>query len=460
MFGLIDVNLSRLEVEEGRVAERIQDLQREKDAIKRFLEQASTPPRETLRVAVESSTRDVEAGRARLAQLKTEASAAAAQEAERRREVSALIAATQGARSRLTALEAQIEERRRFEANLTLDIERHSRSQSASIALSGLEFTRCPRCLQPVTVDRTDPAHCYVCGQAEPEPEAPGRDDAEILRLKTLRSEGRELLTAAEDSRRSLEFEVELLEQQLMAQEAVLAEADAPTVAPLFDAIAAASADIAEAENRRHRGNELTRYWDELDRLEADLRELRNERAELLRQVSEVKARLEEHRRLVVEFSATFREVVVEAQLPWFEDAVIDLETYLPVINGASFNALSSGGMKAVVNVAYHLALLTEGLVERDLRVPNLLIIDSPAKNLGVSKNDRSQADRVYRRIAALAGAYQQDFQIIVADNDPPGVPLPIANRIDLSYDHPLVPGVAHPGPGVPTIGDDSDAPS
>jgi hypothetical protein len=246
-----------------------------------------------------------------------------------------------------------------------------------------------------------------------------------------------------------------------MAQETVLAETDASAVAPLFDAIAGASSDIAEAENRRHRAEELMRYWAELDRLDADLRELQNDRAELLRQISEAKARLEQRRRLVVDFSATFREVVAEAELPWFEDAIIDLETFLPVINGGSFGALSSGGMKAVVNVAYHLALLTEGLVERDLRVPNLLIIDSPAKNLGVSKNDRSQADRVYRRIAALAGAYRQDFQIIVADNDPPGVPIPIANRIDLSYERPLVPGVAHPGPGVPSIGDDADgAPS
>ena len=459
MFGLRDETLSALEVEEGQVAERIQRLQREREAIQRFLEQASTPPRETLRVAIESAKADIEVARARLARLRTDARDSAAQESERRREASALVGATQALRSRLSALEIQIEERRRLDASLTLDIERHSRSRSAAMALSGLDFTRCPRCLQAVEVNRTEAAHCYLCGQPEVDlqPEVASRDETEIVRLKTLRREVRELLTGNETQRRSLVFELELLEQQLIAEEAVLGEADATAVEPLFDAITAASSEITEAQNRHHRAEELMRYWNELDRLDADLRELQNDQAGLLRQVSDLKAQLEQRRGRVSDFSATFREIVAESQLPWFEDAAIDLTTYMPVINGASFDALSSGGMKAVVNVAYHLALLTEGLVDRSLRIPNLLIIDSPAKNLGVSKNDRSQADRVYRRIAALVGAYERSFQIIVADNDPPGVAVPIANRIELSYESPLVPGVTHPGPDVPTIGNGAD---
>lgn len=460
MFGLIDERLSAIEVEEGQMAERVQRLQREKEAIGRFLEQASTPPRESLRTVVESSVRDVADAQVRLAQLKADASAATAQAADRRAEMSALVGATQRIRSRLSALAVEIQERARLEANLTLDIERHSRSRAATAALSGLDFTRCPRCLQDVAQSRAEPGHCYLCGQTEQgeADDAAARDEAELRRLRTLRGEVRELLTSDEEARRALQFELGLLEEQMTASEAILVEADAAAVAPLFDAIAAASAHIANGENRRRWAGELMRYWDELDRLEAELGELQAERKRVRRLIDDVKAELELRRGAVVDFAATFREVVAEAQLPWFEDASIDLKTYLPVVNGASFESLSSGGMKSVVNVAYHLALLTEGLVDRDLRIPNLLIIDSPAKNLGVSRNDRSQADRVYRRIAALAGAHQQDFQIIVADNDPPGVSVPIANTIGLSYDEPLVPGVVHPGPGVPTIGDEPDA--
>jgi hypothetical protein len=220
------------------------------------------------------------------------------------------------------------------------------------------------------------------------------------------------------------------------------------------------SAAAAEAENRRKRAEELMRYWSELDTVLAEVRQLENVRGDKLTEIAVVKADLEQNRQRVNELSGVFQEIVAESQLPWFEDAGIDLSTYLPIINGGSFGALSSGGMKAVINVAYHLAILTEALLERDLRIPNALIVDSPAKNLGVSRNDRSQADRVYRRIAALAGAYQHPFQIIIADNDRPGVPVPISNVIELSYERPLVPGVNHPGPGVSSLGDVGEEPA
>lgn len=464
MFGLTNERLTALEVEEGKLAEEIQRVTKERAAIEAFLERASTPPQETLREAAVAAARDLEVAQTRLGGLRAEVEGVAVLEAERRGEAASLVAATQDARVRLAVLDAQIDERRRLYANLALELERLERAEVAVRSLSGVEFARCPRCLQALARDRFDSAHCYVCGQPdalEADPaQATDERQRERRRLQSLRDEMEALLSSDDETRRALRFEVELLEEELVSAETFVAREDAQYVSPLFEAISSVSAAAAEAENRRRRAEELMRYWSELDGVLADIRQLQDEREGKLREVAALKADLERNRQRVGELSGVFREIVAESQLPWFEDATIDLSTYLPVINGGSFGALSSGGMKAVINVAYHLAILTEALVERDLRIPNALIVDSPAKNLGVSRNDRGQADRVYRRIAALAGAYQHSFQIIVADNDHPSVPVPLSNVIELSYERPLVPGVDHPGPGVPSLGDVDEDPS
>jgi hypothetical protein len=97
------------------------------------------------------------------------------------------------------------------------------------------------------------------------------------------------------------------------------------------------------------------------------------------------------------------------------------------------------------VSVAYHLALLTIGLVHPDVvDIPGVLILDTPSKFLG--QKDAAQAARDYRRIAAIVDAYEWPLQVIVADNGEPPAGVNPANRIALTYEEPLVPGYDHPG--------------
>jgi hypothetical protein len=68
---------------------------------------------------------------------------------------------------------------------------------------------------------------------------------------------------------------------------------------------------------------------------------------------------------------------------------------------------------------------------------------------------DAAHVARNFRRVAAIVGAYDTPVQIVVADNDPPPPNVATANTIELSYEHPLIPGLEHPGPdGVTPIHD------
>src|SRR3954452_20365978 len=89
------------------------------------------------------------------------------------------------------------------------------------------------------------------------------------------------------------------------------------------------------------------------------------------------------------------------------------------MVNGGSFEALSSGGMKTLINTAYRLALFRTGL-EADLLLPGLLIIDSPRKNLGRQEDDQEAGRRIYLEMERLSEDAGGNLQLIVADNDRP----------------------------------------
>lgn len=458
MMRLIDKRVTSLEVEEGVLAERIQVATRNRSAVESFLGQSQTPPEETLRTSLAEAESDVARARERLNELRQGLRSAPKETAERREAAAMMLGRRRELLAQMRDLDTQVHERRQLHAGYSLEIEKLERSVEATRSLSGLEYLRCPRCLQSLEPRRRPESACYVCGQPEPHDDAADAqgDRADMTRerkrLEVLRDEVLELLEEDEEQARVLRAEIELLDQEIVAAEGVLAKTQEQYVGPQFEAIATASASIVEADGRRRRLQDLMGYWNQHKRLLAENRDIENARANVMDQLGALRTELAERREGVHELSELFREIVEQAQLPWYESARIDDRSYLPIVNNGTFEALSSGGMKTVVNVAYHLALLTHGLVHSELLIPRLLIIDSPAKNLGVSENDRSQADRIYRRIATLADAYSQPFQVIVADNDPPSVPVPIAKRIDLSYSEPLIPGVAHPGPGVKRI--------
>jgi AAA domain-containing protein len=464
MMRLVDERVSALEVEEGTLAEGIQAANRDRVAVENFLTRTNTLPEETLRAMLAESESDLANAQARLDGLRGDLGKAPKETADRREIAASLLGRRREALSQLRSLEAQVRERHQFYASYSLEIEKLGRAAEAVGSLAGLEYVRCPRCLQSLARERAPEGACYVCGQPEPGSEA-GADvtvQADVAkerkRLEMLKGEARDLLEKDEDEVRVLRVEVDLLEQEILATEGVLARTQEQYVGPQFEAIAAASAAVVEADGRRRRILDLLEYWKQHKALLAQIRELESARFEVARRLEGVRAELLGRREGLHELSDLFKEIVEHTQLPWYQEARIDDRTYLPIVNNGSFEGLSSGGMKTVVNVAYHLALLTHGLVHSDLLIPGLLIVDSPAKNLGVSKNDRDQADRLYRRIAALAAAYEQPFQVIVADNDPPSVSLPVARRIDLSYERPLIPGVTHPGPSVTGIDEPDEA--
>ncbi|MEV0466643.1 hypothetical protein AB0I30_23185 [Nocardia tengchongensis] len=81
--------------------------------------------------------------------------------------------------------------------------------------------------------------------------------------------------------------------------------------------------------------------------------------------------------------------------------ARIDGVSLLPLVDEQPFHA-RGGGSHVAVSVGYHLSLLRYALRHRECGVPAVLLIDSPAKNLGRNTNDRELVHRIYQRFMSI----------------------------------------------------------
>lgn len=461
LLGLVDERAASLKVRIGELEELLIEERRPLATIDRFLFDSGTVSEEELARRNAALDQRINRAERRLDELRDELGVATAQTAERQAQVVDLAEQARKVAELVASLQEERNQRHLLTAQVRLDLERTERTEAASSILGPIVYQKCPRCLQGVERDRFSTEFCYLCGQEEsfnlgadggedPEPRLAAKErsrlESLLVELSELEDQGQRELEGAMAQQRIValalhEFELDVdkdTRAQVVPRHAAIMEASGER--------ATATAEREAIERSVKLWRERARYQKRVDALEGELEGLRNE----LRHAQDSLAK---RRNRISELSEVFNEIIRALDMPWYEGAYIDRSTYLPMVNGVSMEKLLSGGMKMMTNVAYHLALLTYGLSSRATQIPNLLIIDSPRKNLGSTEQDQAHAQKFYRWISALTGAHHGRFQIIVADNDPPGADTPVSSRIELSHAAPLVRDLPHPGEGVATIG-------
>lgn len=460
LFGLTNEEVARLRQEVDELTDALREATRELRLIDEFLDGLDLAGGVELAARRQHLEAELNQQERLLDALRSEghrATTAVSEQQARLREI--LERAGEAARS-AAELEARVASRMEFRFELESDRERIVRGGSATDLLGTLDFHQCPRCLQEVVPERFGADNCYLCGQVEPrvgdgdDPDKGAEEHERRLRevdelldeVHQLVAIDREELAAANARRRSLEA----------ASRELGADVDRSShdyVSPRFDEIALLGARIGELRQERTSLDLQQRVWQRQASLRDRVGELDRQIARAKRQLEQGTKELDAAHRKVDELSSIFDEIVQSMGMPWYSaPARVDPETYLPIVNEVSLEDLSSGGMKMMTNVAYHLALLTYALAHRDTYVPSMLIIDSPRKNLGATPEDQHHSNMFYRWIEGLVSSYRQDFQIVIADNDPPLQGIALAQEIRVSHDRPTVPGIAHPGTGVEII--------
>jgi hypothetical protein len=140
--------------------------------------------------------------------------------------------------------------------------------------------------------------------------------------------------------------------------------------------------------------------------------------------IDEERSRLRHADENVAVIAKRFKSIMLSVGFPGVvedDEVVIDTRNWRPVIvhGGQEWNFwdAGSGGKKTLFNVCYALAV-HETARERGMPVPNVLVIDSPTKNISDDENPEL-VESLYReiyRLAATADGIGTQFVLIDSD--------------------------------------------
>lgn len=351
------------------------------------------------------------------------------------------------ARDTVTSLDRQQAdysgERRRVQA----DLDRYRRMLDAGERLASIEFSVCPRCMQSLTQRDVSDGACRVCMQ--PDPIAISESDDDLYETRQLRDQISEMDGQLEATAKQLAAARQAVadrEQLVKRLSAALDERTAKRITPRLQAFSDAVQRFATARARQSELELVLRQWDRADDIGASAEQLRADRERLRTELADAQAPLDNRRTEILDtLNEEFSDTVRALDIPSIQTAAIHRTNYLPVLNGRSFAAISSGGgIITAIQVAYWTSLLAVALRYPGTAYPALLIIDSPRMAL----NDQEALPAaLYRRLVTQADASPGQVQFIIADNLLPAAYRRDYDEIDFTYQSPTVATIRHPGP-------------
>lgn len=441
LYGLFDAHLAKLQ---GDLRQIDSELRLIRAGADQFLALLQDTPWQN-RAVLQQELAAAEDHRAAL-QQEQQQMAAAAQHAPRavelRRVVQRLDIELAEAQARQTREAASVKELRELMAQLETQSSRLTKSIVAGARLYDLDFKVCPRCASPVENGRQEPGHCYLCLQ-QPQAQLTREDLVrEQDRLVAQIDETDRLVAAREEGVAAAERELARLAAERGTAAAALEEQTAAYVSDQADHIARVARERAEVEAAITRLGDYLRLYQRLDAARAREGQLEQRKVELeaeIEQAEVVEAASEERIERLEEHFGTLIDAFGTPVFPGEPRAAINRRTYLPILNGRSFDQLSSGGLKVLVNLAYALAHHLTAL-DFDLPLPGLLAIDGITKNVGRDEYDQARVNAVFDTLLSLSEQHGDRLQIIVAAND---VPAAVDERhivLRLSADDRLIP--------------------
>lgn len=343
---------------------------------------------------------------------------------------------------------------------------RYQRTAAARMLLGGVAFSTCPRCTQ--TLPQREPQCCSVCGQPEHIVEADGPLSEEVVKedLKARRAELRDSIERLERQRNvigrrseEIAFELNAANHALQAR---LMEYD--------------SAFLSQALQHERQVVTLEQKLNGLlrNRKLPDVLKSQRERAELLHaDESGLRREIEAAKRLAFNDRANiellgrlFLDCLVRTKFPDVRQTYqveinpadfyprIPLGNYEALVN-LSYDNAGSGGMKALFKTCFALALHRVCAQMPDSRLPPLLIIDTPTKNVSSVENPGLIA-AFFRLVYELAAGELAHVQIIIIDNEFSPVPSDI--KLQLESRH-LMRGDTENPPLIPYLNGDFTPP-
>lgn len=300
------------------------------------------------------------------------------------------------------------------------------RSVSAKAVLGGVLFESCPRCAQ--SLPERDPGSCRVCGQTESVEAVDATEGVRIERdAKARRVELTDMLARREAAVGKLRREREARAAQKVRIERERNEALASYDSAYLSNVLVKERERAAIQQEIENLSGLTKlprmlggYREQVARIETKERQLREQLREARKAAESDTENLDRLRQF-------FLDCLVRAGVPGIADSdrvEIPTTNFFPRVYGpeladeivTSFATISSGGKKTLFKCCFAIAVHRLA-VKVGAPLPEILIIDSPMKNISEREN-RQQFEGFYSMLYELKSGELSSTQMVLIDKE------------------------------------------
>jgi len=287
------------------------------------------------------------------------------------------------------------------------------------------DFQLCPNCLQPIET-HTNKINCSLCGNSM---------EKLAEQILVLKSEKRNISTKRNELEKHILQELTLREyfnerhkvtsKEIEQDERLLTKLTEAYVNPHIEEISFINLNLGKLYSENDELDNSLRFIRELNRLSLVLKEKLNEIENLKDQIDNQHVMNEKHT-IFDSLNKKFTDILTQFHFPKLEKAYIDFNKYLPYVRGRKYNDLGSLGAVTLITMAYYLAILEESTTNNlNSNHLNLLMIDTPRKNLGISsQTSEFQDEEIYESIISyfieLDNSISEKIQLIVINNGYP----------------------------------------
>ena len=336
--------------------------------------------------------------------------------------------------SELTDQEQYIEKLITLSNQYTNDIEKIDAAIMGVREINKYNFKFCPNCLQSLS-NHDNFTDCKLCGNSM---ENLGEQ------VIVLKSEKKSISTKYGELNKHIIHSVsvrdELLKdrakisKQIEQDERILTDLTDAYVNPYLEDISLINLSLGKLYSEKDELDNNLRFIKEFNRLRLVLKDKRDELDDLKLQIEEQKEANSKTDVFNI-LNEKFYEILDNFHFPKLTKAYIDSNKYLPYIRGRKYNELGSLGAVTLLTVAYYLTILeVASNGELNTNHLDLLMIDTPSKNLGVSsKTTEFQDEEIFKSMISyfieLDKEMAEKIQLIIINNGYPDI-LPTKNII------------------------------
>jgi DNA repair exonuclease SbcCD ATPase subunit len=308
------------------------------------------------------------------------------------------------------------------------EIEKRQMAKDGYFAFSKFEFVCCPSCLRPIHVSRDIHDVCCLCANDKDE------SSGELLiiekEIKQIKRKQSELLRFIEKENRRLDGHIKSERQcqkELGEAEKELQHLYADYDNPQLEQIELLNYEIGQKKQLQYELEQKLKMIEELEGIERYLKD-KNEALERLRAtIKELSQTTIDKRTIVKVLSNRFTDILKSFEYPKLSDSYVDDKNYLPYVRGNKYDKIGSLAGVTLTTTAYYLSILLEG-IKNDYHHINLLLIDSPRKNLGakpiteadVEFKDEKIFHAIIKYLIDIGSEYADKLQLIVVNNGYP----------------------------------------